>query len=208
MQSVCEQPKKLFSATKDLGNPFQEESKDLLALDTKIFAHPSAVEVVKTHIDKGQAAFKDFFNSVGDEASFYKPIKKNKTDFFHQQAAVSSTDKKKQLLKSDCNLLSQLFISCQARECDLPEFFRHENQSCQLFEEYAARDVVPKTRSYSSKYERTDIVFDVYKHAYGASQQNVQCNLKVLATGAGKEKVKPGKFSGQTSHPLLSPACS
>ena len=80
-------------------------------------------------IDKGQAAFKDFFNSVGDEASFYKPIKKNKTDFFHQQAAVSSTDKKKQLLKSDCNLLSQLFISCQAQECDLPEFFRHENQS-------------------------------------------------------------------------------
>ena len=100
MQSVCEQPKKLFSATKDLGNPFQEESKDLLALDTKIFVHPSAAEVVKTHIDKGQAAFKDFFNSVGDEASFYKPIKKNKTDFFHQQAAVSSTDKKKQLLKS------------------------------------------------------------------------------------------------------------
>ena len=44
--------------------------------------------------------------------------------------------------------------------------------------------------------------------AYGASQQNVQCNLKVLATGAGKEKVKPAKFSGQPSHPLLSPASS
>ena len=41
---------------------------------------------------------------------------------------------------------------------------------------------------------------------YGASQQNVQCNLKVLATGDGKKRVKPGKFSGQPSHQLLSPA--
>lgn len=216
-KSFTDKVKNLFSAMKDLGNPFQEESKDLLTLDTKIFAHSSAAELVRTHIDKGQAAFKDFFNSLGDEASFYKPIKKNKTDFFHQQAAVASTDKKKQVLKSDCNLFSQLFISCQARECDLSEFFRHENQSfpaalsdtgnlypgkksdlvgilentialldsqpeCDViiidgaalvhslspktsktFEEYAVRDVVPKIRSYSSKYERTDIVFDVYK---------------------------------------------
>ena len=44
--------------------------------------------------------------------------------------------------------------------------------------------------------------------AYGASQQNVQCNLKVLGTGAGKKMVKPWKFSGQLSHPLLSLASS
>ncbi len=62
--------KKLFSAMKDLGNPFQEESKDLLTLYTKIIAHPSAAELVRTHIDKGQAAYKYFFNSHGDEASF------------------------------------------------------------------------------------------------------------------------------------------
>lgn len=119
--------KKLFSAIKDLGNPFQEEFKDLLTLDTKIFAHLSAAELIRTHIDKGQPAFKDFFNSLGDEASFYKPIKKNKTDFFHQQATVASTDKKKQVLKSDCNLFLELFISWQARESDLLEFFRHGN---------------------------------------------------------------------------------
>ncbi len=68
--------KKLFSAMKDLGNPFQEESKDLLTLYTKIIAHPSAAGLVRTHLDKGQAAFKYFFNSHGDEASFYKPIKR------------------------------------------------------------------------------------------------------------------------------------
>ena len=33
------------------------------------------------------------------------------------------------MLKEDCHLFSKLFISCQNRECDLHEFFRHENQS-------------------------------------------------------------------------------
>jgi len=36
---------------------------------------------------------------------------------------------KKRILKDDCRLFSQLFISCQSRECDLLEFFKHENQS-------------------------------------------------------------------------------
>ena len=123
---------------------------------------------------------------------------------------------KKQVLKDECRLFSQLFISCQSRECDLLEFLKHENQSfpaalcdtgklhsgqkSQLanileatisppdkqseynaiiidgsslvyslsantsknFEEYAVQDVVPKIQMYSSKYERTDIIFDVY----------------------------------------------
>lgn len=32
------------------------------------------------------------------------------------------------MLKEDCHLFSRLFISCQSRECDLQEFFCHENQ--------------------------------------------------------------------------------
>ena len=33
------------------------------------------------------------------------------------------------VLKDDCQLFSRLFISCQNRQCDLQEFFKHENQS-------------------------------------------------------------------------------
>ena len=33
------------------------------------------------------------------------------------------------MLKEDFHLFSKLSISCQSRECDLQEFFRHENQS-------------------------------------------------------------------------------
>ena len=35
-------------------------------------------------------------------------------------------------------------------------------KTSKTFEEYAVQDVVPKILTYSSKYERTDIVFDVY----------------------------------------------
>ena len=74
---------------KDLANPFQEESKDLLALDTKAIAHPSAAELVRTHFERGKVAFRDFFNGLGDEVSFYRPIKKNQVDLFCQKAAVA-----------------------------------------------------------------------------------------------------------------------
>ena len=33
---------KLSQALKDLGNPFQEDSKDLYSLDTKDIAHPNS----------------------------------------------------------------------------------------------------------------------------------------------------------------------
>lgn len=34
-----------------------------------------------------------------------------------------------QNMKEDCNLFSRLFISCQNRQCDLTDFFKHENQN-------------------------------------------------------------------------------
>lgn len=121
-KSFSDKVQKLYGVIKDLGNPFQEESRDLLALDSKAIAHPSAAELVGTHLEKGKVSFKEFFNGLGNEASFYKPIKKNKTDFFCQESASGKSDRKKQMLKDDCRLFSQLFISCQSRECDLLEF--------------------------------------------------------------------------------------
>ena len=33
-------------------------------------------------------------------------------------------------MKGDCFLFSRMYISCQTRDRDLDEFFRHENQGC------------------------------------------------------------------------------
>ena len=124
---------------------------------------------------------------------------------------------KQTVLTDDCQPFCKLFISCQSRECDLYDFFRHRNHlfpaelsdggklhACQksqlaavleshvtlpdnepqadviiiddsalvnilpprtsnTFEDYAPLDILPTIRAYSIKYERTDIVFDVYQ---------------------------------------------
>ena len=119
--------------------------------------------------------------------------------------------------EDDCQPFTELFISCQSRECDLYDLFRHESHpfpaalsdggnlhTCQksqiaavleshvtlpdnepyadviiidgsavvnilpprtskTFQEYASLDVLPTIRANSIKYERTGIVFDVYR---------------------------------------------
>ena len=123
---------KLYSVMKETGNPIQEESADLLTLDTKIIAIPYSGYMTTSHYKTGQSRFKAFIGGLdkGDESSFYDPIKKNKLDFFQnirkpEQAPGDLTQK---ILKDDCRLLSKLFIPCQSRECDLLEFFHHEDQ--------------------------------------------------------------------------------
>ena len=75
---------KQYSVIKEMGNPFQEETADLLTLDTKIIAIPDSGNMTTSHYKTGQSRFKAFIGGLdkGDEGSFYDPIKKNKLDFF------------------------------------------------------------------------------------------------------------------------------
>ena len=149
-----------------------------------------------------------------ESSKFYEPIKMNQKV---RQAPVTTGSSKQKLLKQDCQLFSKLFVLCQSRECDLKDFFRHENHpfpaalsdgsnlySCQksqlgvvleslvtipdtereadviivdgsalvtslqprsskFFEEHAVDEVLPRIEVHSTKYKRTDIVFDVYQ---------------------------------------------
>ena len=130
-RQVCEKVGKLYTVMKEMGNPFLEESADLLTLNTKVIAHPGVGEMVMHHYETGESCFKSFIGALdmGDEGSFYDPIKKNKLDFFQQKPEPAPADFKQKALKDDCRLFSKLFISCQSKECDLLEFFHHENQS-------------------------------------------------------------------------------
>jgi len=112
-----------------MGNPFQEESGDLLSLDTKDIASPSNAERTATHLSTRDASFEALLEALEQEvtSSFYAPIKKTKMDFFQQDKL--STIAKEKVLKEDCQVFSILFISCQHRECDLHEFFRPPQES-------------------------------------------------------------------------------
>ena len=139
-----------------------------------------------------------FFNSFGDEASFYKSIKKNKTDFFRQEAAVASTDKKKQVLKNDCNLFSQFFISCQARECDLSEFFRHENQSFPA----ALSDT---GNLYPGK--KSDLV-GILEDAIALPDSRPECDVIIIDGAALVHSLSRQRPQRQLRNILCSPRCS
>ncbi|KAJ8402462.1 hypothetical protein AAFF_G00369510 [Aldrovandia affinis] len=239
-----ENVEKLSQAMKDMGNPFQEESRDLLSLDTKDIAHHTAAELIGTHLEKCKVRFQEFMKGLEgeEESTFYEPIKKNRVDFFRQVPASVDSSKQK-VLKEDCQLFSKLFISCQSRECDLKEFFRHENQShpaalsdggklhtCQkshlttilesqvttpeaepdadtiiidgaalvnslpprsskTFEEYAMLDVLPTIQAYSTKYKRTDIVFDVYRPSSLKAETRSKRGRGVRRRVTGKGKI-------------------
>ena len=73
---------------KETGNPFQEETADLLTLGAKIIATPdSGIYMVTSHYKTGQSRFKAFIGGLdkGDEGLFYDPIKKNTLDFFQHK---------------------------------------------------------------------------------------------------------------------------
>ncbi len=101
---------------KEMGNPFQEESADLLALDTNTIADPALAAMVGTHIQRGKEQFESFLEGMQNDGELYLPIKKNKVSFFkHEQAANSSKEK---VLKDDS--CSHVCSSPVRRQCDLP----------------------------------------------------------------------------------------
>ena len=125
-RSFLEKAEALHTVLKEMGNPFQEDSAGLLVLDTKNIADPALAELVGAHQHRGQEEFQSFMEGMGNEGEsmFYKPTnKRNKVAFF-RHAACS----KEKVLKDNCQWFSQLFVSCHTRQCDLQEFFKHENQ--------------------------------------------------------------------------------
>ena len=127
-RSFIEKAEALHAVLKEMGNPFQEDSVDLLVLDTKNIADQALAELVWTHQQRGQQQFQSLMEGMGNEgeSTFYKPIKRNKVAFFRHEQAASSL--KEKVLKVNCQWFSRLFISWQTRQCDLQEFFQHENQ--------------------------------------------------------------------------------
>jgi hypothetical protein len=68
-----------------------------------------------------------------EKSGFDEPLKKNKCALFSHKGKQDATSSKSKLdiLKNDYSLFSRLLISCQSRNCDLGDFFRHENQKYQ-----------------------------------------------------------------------------
>ena len=123
----------LGNVMEELGNPFEEKSEDLLVLDSKEIAHPSAVEAVKKAQRIGQQQFQTFTKECLVERT--KPIDdtihRNRLKLFVGSRTKTASKKKQQLtlMKNDVELFSRLYITCQTRDGNLEDFFQQENQA-------------------------------------------------------------------------------
>ena len=103
----------LINVMEDLGNPFEEESTNLLVLDSKEIADHAAVEMVKNIRRIGQEHFQTFVK----EYAIDDVIHRNKLKLFKSTTQNSLSKGMLQLasLKCDVELFSRLYIGCQTR---------------------------------------------------------------------------------------------
>ena len=120
--------KALVEVFEEIGNTFKEDSGDLLTLDTKLIMDSEVHKVVENAYTVGQEQYELFVKErfVDQTKSIKDPIKKNKLQVF----TTSPRKQKSQIatMKEDCFLFSRLYITCQSREGNLEDFFKHENQ--------------------------------------------------------------------------------
>ena len=119
----------------ELGNPFSDESNELVSLSSKDVADKSVVKTVNEIKDIGIRQYQTFVKErlIDRSKSVSETITKNKLAMIRDRPRSSVLSKSKLQLKSaknDCLLFSRLYIGCQNRGSNLEDFFTHENQAC------------------------------------------------------------------------------
>ena len=124
--------KSLVATLEEMGNPFLEDSGDLLTIDTKIIKNKEVVQTVFTIETKGKKQYATFVNeriTTAQNKPLSTIISKNKLTMFGAVLPKLISKTKQQItdLKSNCDLFGRLYIGCQFRQGDMNTFFAHEN---------------------------------------------------------------------------------
>ena len=134
MQNAFAKDVKSFVTTlEELGNPFLEDSGDLLTIDTKLIKSKEISQNMYTIEHKGKEDYKQFVNerlTAAQNKSLSVTISKNNFHIFVIAAAKKNSKTSKQIksLKLDRDFFARLYIGCQSRQGDFVLFFRHENR--------------------------------------------------------------------------------
>ena len=114
----------------DMGNPFLEESNDLLVLYTK-----DIMESVTGTVRKVETIGQEQYSKFVDErlstcVTPQRSIAQEQITTLQPPSSESTFERKLQSMKTDCNLFAQIYLPCQARDGDVDQFFSHENHAC------------------------------------------------------------------------------
>ena len=131
--SFLKEVKSLVAVIEEMGNPFLEQSQDLLVLDTRDILDQSVGESLRKAEELGEKQYHNFVDErlVKREVPITDVIHKNKLVLLSHPPPKPPSKQNMHVtaLKNDCNLFSRLYISCQTRSGDLETFFMHENQA-------------------------------------------------------------------------------
>ncbi|XP_014677523.1 PREDICTED: uncharacterized protein LOC106817375 [Priapulus caudatus] len=116
-----------------MGNPFTETSADLIAMDTKVVMADEVIQSIRHAEEIGKAQYKAFVDEriMTTQKPFHDTITKNSFPMLKSglRKTPSKSKSKTASMKSDLQLFSRMYISCQAREGDIDVFFEHENHA-------------------------------------------------------------------------------
>ena len=128
-----EQAMTMADIISDLGNPFSDDSDELIALETRNVMDATVVNTIRTVESLGQEQYQRYRQAViiDHTQSIHDPIKKNSLPLFRspQKKLKSKQTGKMSLLKNDVSIFSHLYIVMQHRQSDMSTFFKHENHS-------------------------------------------------------------------------------
>ena len=118
----------LVVSFEEAGDPFEDDGGCLFALNSKVIVDAAAMTAVSSVIAIGIQQYNNFVEEGLEKRTkpVKKPLQKNKLHVFVQQRKAQKSSLT--ILCNGCSLFSRLYIACQTRKGDLPEFFRHENQ--------------------------------------------------------------------------------
>ena len=126
--------KSLSGVMREMGNPFCDDSSDLLVLDSRDLADPAVTNTVRQIEKLGQEQYNTYVDErlVNQTKPITDSIRRNNLPLFSRSPVreKSRTQLQVSSLKNDCSLFSRLFIASQMRDGDLDDFFAHENQAC------------------------------------------------------------------------------
>ena len=122
---------KLCTTIASMGNPFEDTSDELMALDSHNCSSKEVVTRLRSMEATGNIRYAAFVKDVlvDRTVTIHEPIKKNSFHIFKDAVPKCKSRAKQQIeeIQSDCNLFSQLFVASQVRDGNLDDFFRHEN---------------------------------------------------------------------------------
>ena len=117
-----------------MGNPFTEESSDLLVLDSRNIADAAVADTVQQIEQIGVEQYEAYVDErlVNQRMPISDSIKCNNLHLFSRPLVKGKSNKQQQIpsLKNNCSLFSRLYIPSQVHDGDLDQLFQHENQPC------------------------------------------------------------------------------